>query len=101
MLAYIRTTRVRQLLYASLIVGLATLIRPDGFVLFSIFAVLSLILATRNNGAKRAAFAVIGPYVGILGVFILVSGLTLREAVYAILDRSYQALQQGQWGRTR
>ncbi|HEX9870856.1 MAG TPA: hypothetical protein VGC99_20135 [Candidatus Tectomicrobia bacterium] len=96
-LAYIRTTQVRQLSYASLFVGLATLTRPDGFVLFSIFAALSFILATRNKTAVRAAFAVIGPYVGLLGVFILVSGLTLREAVYAILERSYQAFEQGQW----
>lgn len=97
-LAYRNSQQLKNLLLASLFVGLAALARNDGFVLFAIFMFLSVILSLGSGSAlKKIALSPL-PFLGFVGGYLLLSGLVTGNFSSGTLQRSYLAFEQGHEG---
>lgn len=81
---------------ASFFLGLASLSRNDGLILFAIFLFLLIILSLKTRKAKKALLAGICPFLIITGGYFILYGLKTGEFKTGIAQRTYLAFEQGQ-----
>lgn len=98
LLRYRNQQKTRNLVLSSLFIGLAALARNDGFVLFAIFLILSILFSLRvQNGWKNVLLGAL-PFIGIVGGYLLLSGLVTGDFSTGTIQRSYLAFEQGHEG---
>ncbi len=99
LLTFWRDRQTKNLLWASVFVGLAALSRNDGVVLFAIFFVLSIFLNLRPRvGWKNILLSAL-PYLLLVGGYLGISGLVTGDfSLDTIMQRSYLAFEQGHEG---
>lgn len=94
---YYRGRTLRALLAGSSFLGLACLVRPDGFLLFAFFAVFFVSRQARNRLGLNHLPATLLPFVGVLFVYFMIAGASPLESLAGVARRSYFAFEQGQW----
>ena len=95
LLVYLNAQKTKNLLLSSMFVGLAALARNDGFVLFAIFLVLSILLSLGAVNAWKKVLLGLLPFVGLVGGYLLLSGIVSGSFSTGTLQRSYIAFEQG------
>jgi len=96
LLAYREHGKPSDLLLASCFVGLASLARIDGLVLFVFFSVLSFLLFRRGDRRFRCCAAILLPFLTILGVYMGLYALLGGGADTGLAEKSYLPFEQAQ-----
>ena len=97
-LKYCNQKGTKNLLFSSLFIGLAALARNDGLLLFVIFFVLSIFLSRGTANAWKKILLGTLPFLGLVGGYILLSGMVNGDFSTGVVQRSYVAFEQGQEG---
>jgi hypothetical protein len=95
-LAYRRTGRLRDALLASLFLGLAALARNDGLILFAVFVPIIVLLCAPLSRWWVSLFAAVGPFVALVGGYVLVAGLVTGSYGLGTTQRTYDNFESGQ-----
>lgn len=98
LLKYCDQKNTRNLMLSSLFIGLAALARTDGLLLFVIFFVLSIFLSRGKANAWKKILAGTLPFLGLVGGYIVLSGVINGDFSTGIVQRSYVAFEQGHEG---
>lgn len=94
-LVFVNHGRHGNLRNASLLIGLAALIRVDGVVLFAIFVPLALALRPKSIGLARTAAYSLAPFLLVTGAYVAIYFFQSGELTLGIQRRSYAAFEQG------
>jgi len=95
LLQYHREHKLRSLLWASLMLGLAALARNDGLVLFPILVVLSLVAALRAGQFLPALIRILTPFLLVIGGYTGIYALSTGEFELGTAARTYDAFEAG------
>ncbi len=96
MLSYRQAGGRRNLLWASLWMGLAALSRNDGLVLFPILLVLGAWIARRRGELGQGLLRLAVPFLAVIGSYVLAYGLTTGEFTLGTAERAYGNFLGGQ-----
>ena len=95
MMAYLESGKNRDLAIASLFVGLAALSRNDGLVLGVGLILVTLFLVRKPASRWWALAYAAGPFVALVGGYVLISGLQIGEFEIGTLARTYDNFEAG------
>jgi hypothetical protein len=96
LLHFYRSRKVKQLWLASLFMGLASLARNDGLVLFLILFVLSMILNLRTKRWWPSLIATTVPFLALVGGYVLIYGALTGNFKLGTQGRTYGNFESGQ-----
>lgn len=96
LLAFYFSQKVRHIWWSSFFLALAALARNDGLVLFPIFLVWSLVLGWRFRRIVPAGLGSLGPFILIVGGYVLIYGLFTGNYRLGTLERTYDNFEAGQ-----
>ncbi len=94
-LSFQRTRNLKHLRLCSLFLGLATLSRNEGPVLFAVFLGLSLVLCLRDGVLRKGLTASLVPFTVLVGGYLLLYGLCTRDFNLGVAQRGYYTFEQG------
>jgi hypothetical protein len=95
-LAYHRSGRVREALWASFFLGLAALARNDGLILFLVFVPIVVFLCGRLSRWHVTLAAAVGPFLAVVGGYVLLAGLMTGFYGLGTMQRTYDNFESGQ-----
>lgn len=91
-LAFYQSKEFRDLVYASLFIGLAFASRPDGLFLTPLFLIIVIAIGFRKIKLGRLLVAAIIPGFIVVGVFVLLRGITTGDLRTGIGEKAYNSI---------
>ncbi len=95
-LAYRRGGMLKDAGLASLFLGLAALARNDGLILFLVFVPIVVVLSGPLSQWRKSLAAAAGPFVLLVGGYVLVAGLLSGSYGLGTMQRTYDNFESGQ-----
>lgn len=96
MLCFYNHRTKKNLWLASLFMGLGMLTRAEGLLLIGVMLITTLIIDLRNKSWYRSVIAVLLPFFGLVGGYILIYGAVTGNFGTGLSDRTFNNFESGQ-----
>ncbi len=95
MLAFYNRRKEKHLWWASALMGLGMLARAEGLLLVGVMLVMTLVIVLPGRGWFRPVIAVIGPFLALVGGYVLFYGLVTGDFSTGLPERTFNNFESG------
>ena len=96
LIRYLNEKTVQNLILSSLIIGVSSLVRNDGWVVYLLISGFFVIFGMTKKITLKRITLFLFPFIVVISSFILLRGFITRDFGLHIGDRTYVAFEQGQ-----